>query len=59
MNLLKKEYKCALCGKSFSQIELIMPTGNSVCYKCGENIYIAVGALKAWEAEESSENNKR
>ncbi|MBO5020570.1 MAG: hypothetical protein J6D52_07890 [Clostridia bacterium] len=41
----KSKYKCALCGKQHTSIELQMPTGAAVCFGCAKDIYIAVMAI--------------
>ena len=41
----KKNYKCALCGKVHTDIEVQMPNGAAVCFGCAKDIYAAVLAI--------------
>lgn len=43
----KSKYRCAICGKEHTSIELQMPNGVAVCLGCAKDIYLAIYALKS------------
>ena len=51
----KNKYRCAICGKEHTSIELQMPNGVAVCLGCAKDIYSAIYALKALIKCESPE----
>ncbi len=51
----KSKYRCAICGKEHTSIELQMPNGVAVCLGCAKDIYSAIYSLKALAKCESPE----
>lgn len=49
----KGNCKCALCGQVHSDIELILPGGKAVCFKCARDICTAIYAIKALIKQET------
>ena len=53
MVAMRKKYRCAICGKEHTSIELQMPNGVAVCLGCAKDIYSAVYALNELSKYES------